>query len=199
MHDRLERHLDILSKYPPMPFAYDPDKKVFEVGDDFIPLSQYSSYMSQPGEPMSQEQTRELISTSKLALGLFGNHLQMPSMYSWLKSLNIADFNQVQETVTDVMIEAYKDLNERVPEKLVKGSHWGFGMGLIRPGHPTLNVLGDCACYGVEVHGHIFGEYDWEDGFAEYGLHNIDWPSQKVALFAGAGALAQMCVREVEA
>jgi hypothetical protein len=148
---------------------------------------------------MSQNQTRELISTSKLALGLFGNHLQMPSMYNWVKSLNNTDLNQVKETVTDVMIEAYRNLDERVPETLVKGSHWGFDMGLIRPGHPTLNVLGDCACYGVDVHGHIFGEYDWEDGFAEYGLHNIDWPSQKVALFAGAGALAQMCERETKA
>jgi hypothetical protein len=199
MHDRLERHLDILSEFPPIPFAYDPSKRIFEVGDDFIPLSQYSSYLQQPVDPISQEQACELISTSKLALNVFGNHMQMPILYEWLKSLDANNINRVKETVTDVMMDAYTALDERVSSKLEKGTHWGFGMGLVRPGHPILNVLGDCACYGVEVHGHIFGEQDWEDGFSEYGLHNIDWPNQKVALFAGAGALANMCEVEIEA
>lgn len=196
MSERIERHLDLLSKYPPTPFAYDPAMRVFEIGNDFVPLSQYDSYEPMPAVPISQEQAYELVSTTNLAVGIFGNHFQMPNMFNWLKSLDNHALSSVQENITETMIEAYKELDER-PLKLEKGTHWGFGMGMLRPGHPILNVLGDCACYGVEVHGKIFSEQDWEDGFSEYGLHNIDWQAQKVALFAGVGALAHICEVEI--
>jgi len=44
----------------------------------------------------------------------------------------------------------------------------------------------------------IFSERHWKDGFAEYDLHNVDKIYQELALLAGAGALASMCVNEAK-
>lgn len=54
-----------------------------------------------------------------------------------------------------------------------------------------LQVPGNCACMGPELSGAYF-EGRIEEGFAEYGLHNVDRWQQKAALYAGLGHLAYL-------
>lgn len=192
MSERFDHKLDLLAKYPPIPFSYDADSQAFTVGEAVVQLEDFAAYGGITMNPLSLDEVREMISESKMALDCFDNILQFSSTYNWLRSLDSAGLNQVSGQVTDAMIDAFGTLQPN-SGTLEKGSHWGFGMGFIRPGHPTFNVLGDCACLGVNLYGNMFDQHDFADGFAEYGLHNIDWPAQKVSLYAGAGALAQLC------
>lgn len=192
MSEWMEYKLELLAKYPPVPFSYDASTQLFTIGNDTVELNDFENYDAYSADPMSVDEVYELVDRSQLAVSLFGSILQLPPMYKWLTTLNTADMQQVRGQVTDTMIDAYSSLK---PDSgaLEKGTHWGFGMDFIRPGHPTFTVVGDCACLGVNLYGNIFDQNNFEDGLAEYGLHNIDWPAQKTALFAGAGVLAQLC------
>lgn len=186
--------LELLAKYPPATFLYDAESRQFTVGSEQVPLSEFdeSEYRRTPPEPLKLEQAQTLIDESSLLLNSFGAHFQTPRMYKWLTSLDAAAWQSASDNVTDVMIDAFAEVSDMPRKQLLKGSLWGFGTTFYRPGHPSFTVLGDCACYGVSPQGYVFGQDSWEDGFAEYTPHNIDFPAQRIALYAGAGALAAM-------
>lgn len=194
---RLQYATELLAAYPPLPFGYDRDTRAFTVGGERVALADYEHYHAAVQEPVSVKQAAEAIEHSTLALNSLGNHYQFPRLYNWLKDLDDAAWTNVSDAVTETMIDAYANLSDCNAAQLQKGSHWGFGTSLYRPGHPVFHVLGDCACYGVSPYG-MFGENMWSEGLSEYSLHNIDWKTQLVALHAGAGALARMCELETE-
>jgi hypothetical protein len=189
-----EANLELLASYPPLAFLYDAESKQFTVGTEQVPLGDFDEYGRRipSATPTTPEQAQLLIDESSLLLNIFGTHFQTPRMYRWLTSLDAGTWKKTSDAVVDVMIDVFAEVGDMPRKELLKGTHWGFGAGLYRPGHPSFTVLGDCACYGVSPQGHVFEEHDWKDGFAEYALHNIDFPAQRIALYAGAGALAAM-------
>lgn len=197
MTTRTDFALEMFANYPPQPFTYDADSKQFTVGSDQVALNEWIDYdhRRQPVDPITPAQAETLITDNALLLTVFGTHCQVPRMYNWLTSLDAPAWRTVSNNATEAMIDAFATVSDMPKKKLLTGTHWGFGVGLYRPGHPSFNVLGDCACYGVSPDAHLFGQDSWEEGFSEYTPHNIDFPAQKIALFAGAGALAAM-VRE---
>lgn len=192
---RKEAVLELLAICPPSAFSYDAELKEFTIGTERVPLNDFNKYRRDvsPVDPITPEQAQVLIDENNLLLNAAGTrHYQMPRMYTWLSSLSVERWKQISNTVTEVMVDSFAEVNDTSREQLRKGSHWGFGVGLYRPGHPSFRVLGDCACYGVSPFGHVFKENSWGDGFAEYDGHNIDSPVQRIVLYAGAGALAAM-------
>jgi hypothetical protein len=192
-----ERAAYLFSQYPPQAFSYDADTRRFTIGDEQIALQDYGQYTASPTDSIELEQAAHLINTTPLALNVFGNHYQLPRMYNWITGLDKNGWNDVSESVTEIMMTAYSETSGDARSQLEKGTHWGFGVGLYRPGHPVFSVIGDCACYGVSPHG-VIGEDYWSEGLAEYSAHNIDWKAQIVALHAGAGALASLCTLDTE-
>ena len=192
MSNSSERLTGLITEFPPAPFTYEPDTMKFLIGDDSIPLKDFAEHNMPTMESVTELEALRIMNESALAYNVFDSLYQFPMLTNWLKLRTEQQTAQVQDYVTDVMIAAYRDLGERVPRQLLRGSQWGFGMGFYRPGHPSFTVLGDCACFGVSLYGGI-GEEMWDDGFAEYGFHNIDWSAQRTTLLAGAGALSSTC------
>lgn len=193
MSERLtERIVEIFSAYPPAPFTYDADERMFTIGQEKVALDRYADYIAQHADSISSEQALALVEENALLLNVFDNHFQMPRMTEWIRSQTEKDWQNVSNSITETMIQAYAEVSGYDKKQLLKGTFMGFGLVLYRPGHPVFNVVGNCACYGVSPHGYVLDEHYWNDGFAEYESHNIDNQFQLTALHAGAGALAAM-------
>lgn len=192
MSNSSERLTGLFTEFPPAPFAYEPDSRSFSISGDVVPLKDFAEHATLRPDSISEADALRLMDETPLAYNVFDSLYQFPILTNWLKSRTLQQTAEVQDHVTDVMIDAYRELGDKVPGKLMKGSLWGFEMGFYRPGHPSFQVLGDCACFGVSLYGSI-GEEMWDDGFAEYGFHNIDWSAQRTTLLAGAGALSTTC------
>jgi hypothetical protein len=181
--------IEFFSEFPPYPFSYEPNTQQFLLGDESVGLKEFHEYYIEPREPISQEEAAALIRESPLAIQSSEELHMLPSLHKWLTSITLDSWRALQDETTEVLIDSYAELSGTAKHKLLKGSHWGFGTEFIRPGHPIFTVLGDCACYGVGLYG-TFGQEAWDAGFASFDFHNIDWPAQKIALMAGAGAVA---------
>ncbi len=192
---RNERILNLFSTHPPIPFAYEAATRQFNVGGQHILLENYAEYIQPERSPISRAESAELLTESTLLLNVFDGLYQMPRMYQWLKAVDEGAWRNVRSEVIEVMMDAYQGLSGLDKEHLRTGTHWGFNAGFYRPGHPVFNVLGDCACFGVNPDSHIFGEAMWEQGFSEYSGHNVDTNVQRVSLLAGVGALGAMVGR----
>jgi hypothetical protein len=174
----------------PPTFGYDPERKSFAIGTEQVSLADFSAHHAAGHEPSDEEGAKRLIDEAYLTLSIFDTPCIMPRLTSWMKSLKTEQSQQLTDDVTDVLIDTYAEVGDAPRSKLLKGSHWGFGMSWLREAQPNLVVLGDCACLGVDLYGNMFPEHDWPDGFAELTLHNVDWPAQKTSLYAGIGSLA---------
>lgn len=174
--------IEIFSEYPPEKFAYDPADRQFTVGEETIALTALT--LRRP----FREDTLSKTDASDVLLH-HGGLLMMPRLYDALRGLSSERAQNVADNVTQTLIDAYAGLTNMSKKMLLKGSHWGFGMSYLRPGHPNLTVLGDCACSGIGQYG-MFGAKAHDEGFGEFDLHNIDRPEQAVALAAGVGAIA---------
>jgi hypothetical protein len=184
--------VELFMEIPPYPFSYDVNAQQFHVGAEAIELKEFSEYDIEPREPISREDATALIDESALLIHSSGGVHMMPRLHRWLTGLEPSATQEVREKATDALIDSYAELSGVVRNKLLKGTHWGFSTSFIRPGHLNFLVVGDCACYGVGLYG-TFREDAWHEGFASFEFHNIDWPAQRVALMAGAGAVARMC------
>ena len=118
-----------------------------------------------------------------------------PRMFTWLTS---TDIETAFEDTKTVMREVFADIqNIEIDATNQEGlSVWNFGAHFIREGHVRLQVIGDCACLGTIPDGGIVDSDDWETGYVEYGLHNIDMPAQYISLFAGLGHLASLALQQ---
>ena len=180
--------VEIFSEYPPETFAYDPEDKQFTVGEDTVALTALTLRRPLREDTLSKAAAAELIDTSDILLH-HGGLLMMPKLYNALRNLSSKSAQNVADNVADTLIDAYAGLTGTSRKRLLKGSHWGFGMGYLRPGHPDMTVLGDCACCGIGQYG-TFDASTHAEGFGEFALHNIDRREQAVALAAGVGSLA---------
>lgn len=143
------------------------------------------------GEPVTKEQ----INTHPVLLGTWGNPITTPKFYSWLRAGDkSANFQQTAR----VMKEVFEDVSQ---EKLDGKRHdemhpLGFSASLQREGHINLSVLGNCACLGTDPDGHLVDWNEWDSGYTELALHNIDTKPQYVSIMAGLGHLALRCGEE---
>ncbi len=176
---------------------------LFRVDNDTVPVNEYIHYKPGIKEPISPEEAKTFIDEHVLVLGSLDHLQQMPRMTNWLKGKDEAGIAELRAIVVDTMIQAFvaTDTNHTFTEKRLqkmRNDFTGFSMTMLQPGHPNFTVAGNCACMGPLPQGMvILGEGYWPYGFAEYDLHNIDAPHQEIALYAGAGALAQLCELEI--
>lgn len=101
------------------------------------------------------------------------------------------EVDQTLEETRLVMSEAYSRLAN--PDAVVDSSntgYMGFHFGLLRPQHPTLFTLGNCACVGVDPMGIQFDETDWDTGYTSWAVHNVETGIQWISLYAGLGHLS---------
>lgn len=123
-----------------------------------------------------------------------GSPLATPIFNSWLRE----HFDSSQSADTHrVMLEVFEEVHgmkvgaiNNKPDRL-----FGFSAAQTRPGHLELSVLGNCACLGVCVDGHVVDYHEWDTGYAQYEFHNIDFDAQRVSLLAGIGHLANKAIR----
>lgn len=172
-------------------FYYEHDERLFVVGGKEISVGDerlQHELRFPDGEPVPKEQ----INSHPVLLGLWAEPLATPKFYTWLDSQS--DDSSFVET-THIMKEVF----EEVSGEPLQGRHhnkmhpFGFSAGLLRKGHLNLSVIGNCACLGSNPDGHTVDWEDWDSGFVEMTLHNIDTRPQHVSIMAGLGHLALRC------
>lgn len=171
---------------------YEHDERLFVVGGIECEVADEdleTQFQFGEGEPVQKEN----INNHPVLLGVWGNPITTPKFYEWLKN-NDALMTDFQQTA-QVMKEVFEDVSQ---EKL-SGKHQdrmhplGFSAGLQREGHVNLSVLGNCACLGTNPDGHLVDWHEWDSGYTELSLHNIDTKPQYVSIMAGLGHLALRC------
>lgn len=120
------------------------------------------------------------------------NPLSMPGMYRWI---NEKFTPEVSQQTTEVMMDVYSALSPNVPSDEIRRMVGRGSMGFTADkypnhGHLNLTVMGLCACLGVDQMSTLTSSQDWVAGYASYRGHNLDWPKQKVSIYAGLAHVA---------
>lgn len=178
------------------PFLYDHSVKQFVISgitvalEDFDPYTFIRTASSLRGTGIDFDDMPK----HALLMPSFGHVIAGPKLHEWI------DANVVEAggTARQVMFDAYKSLLENGDElldevEISKNSvgHMGFAAGLSEYGGIHLQVIGDCACMGASPYGYFIDD-KFEEGFAEYDLHNADTQVQRASLYAGLGHIARL-------
>jgi hypothetical protein len=190
MSERRERAVLLFSHALPPIFGYDPEQKNFLVGGEWVSLGDFPEHNPEAFEPADEASAARLVDEAHMILSVFDTPCAMPKLSTWLNNLGAKQARQLSEDVTEVLIDAYAEVGDAPRNRLLKGDLWGFTMSWQRRGQPTVSVLGNCACAGIDLEGNFFKQKDWGEGFAEFTLHNVDWQAQRTSLYAGMGSLA---------
>lgn len=189
--------VEIFSKYTAEAFTYNPNDKIFRIGQAAVPLIEKFGYVSEEPQPSSEAEIATLIDAEPMLIQFDEELFSTPVLRNWLKGQGRLTSRDIQDGVIEAMTEAYVLSGGKKSATKFKGnSYRDFGFG-ISEYFPEFRVFGDCACLAPNPDGYIFNHMDWEDGYAQYGFHNVDKPFELVALLAGAGALASMCKAEL--
>lgn len=171
-------------------FVYDQTARQFLIDDQTVALKDFDPYNYNPyvlngidyeGLPVTAMPETALLIPSH------GGLIVGPNLHNWAQE----NIDSVL-AATDVMHEAYTQFVEDSPDDISSErsvGHFGFNAGLREDGGIHLQVLGDCACMGPDPHSHTI-EGHFENGYAQYELHNADYPMQRASLYAGLGYLA---------
>lgn len=179
------------------PFAYDQSVQGFVIAkrtvalEDFDPHTFNFHELGLDGEEVDFDD----LSEQALVIPSFGALIAGPRLHEWAKR-----HPREVAAARQVMREAFRSLtadDELLADMLdEEGSsddpvgHLGFAASLRGEAAGVhLQVLGNCACMGPDPHGNYI-EGQFEEGFAEYGLHNADSQAQRASLYAGLGHLA---------
>lgn len=176
------------------PFSYDETSKVFLVGETVIDLVQFDT----PTFPYIYEGDKDGIPVEEMLnypafipVGtILVNIIGGPKLHNWIA----ANPDKVRDA-HKVMVDAFsafldEPLGESLTREDVHGSS-GFRITAGQNGGLDLQVAGDCACSGPDLYSHhIRGQF--ENGFAEYDLHNADIQAQRASLYAGIGHLSRL-------
>ena len=166
------------------PFYFDEYTQKFYIGGNYVELIDYpNSQLPMQGKRVSE--------TDALLLTHVG-HFGLTKLFEFLQTPQRVD--QIRQGVVDLMVDVYESIKgidlgkiSRQPDSL-----FGFNLNLLRPGHISLNVIGNCACYGVDPSSHFLEEIDMDYGLMHFAEHNIDDEAQRTALHAGLGHLAKL-------
>jgi hypothetical protein len=176
------------SEFGMHPMSYDVDARAFTIGGKVVPLTS-PDLVLETHSPSGIEVVHNEIMEVPVHVGLFGNPFATPKFYRWLQeSCRKDDLESARRVMMTVFEEVHGVQLGKIQDS--PDNLFGFGVGFLRPGHLTLNTIGNCACLGVSVDGHIVSYREWDTGFAEYEFHNIDMPAQRISLLAGMGHLA---------
>lgn len=187
----------IFSKYPASSFTYSLPERQFTIGQETVPLAEKFEHLTIPQEPVSEADAENLMDASPLLIQFDEDLYLMPKLRNWLRASDMVKLRQAKELVIEAMVDAYVVLGGRKSVTRFRGSsHRDFAFGITHEAHPQFQVYGDCACLGVTAAGGIFDHKAWPEGYGQFDLHNVDHPYELVALFAGAGALANVCQTE---
>ncbi len=175
------------------PFSYDEAEKSFYIADQKVPANElgWSTCMKLKVEGALEGMQPDLsdIAEQTLLVPGFGNILGGRKLHEWLAESP----ERIGEAVP-VMKDTYAYITQEDSE-LMDSNLWGFGSGLKEDGTLHLNVIGDCACLGVLPDSFVLKvgpESRFEEGFAEYSLHNIDTEAQLASIYSGIGHLARL-------
>ncbi len=172
-------------------FAYVHDQQIFVVGGVEHGLTTLD-LLDKLEYPQGHKVGIDNLPNIPMALDVFGHPISTPRFFSWATKM---DTSVVFTSTRTVMREVFGTI---IGKKLSSDTEdaaagMGFGASFIREGHINLSVLGSCACIGPRVDGHTVDYHEWETGYAEYEVHNIDAEVQFISLYAGIGHMARLC------
>lgn len=172
------------------PLHYNLDERTFVIGGKTIPLDS-SDLVRETYDPSGEEVAGEALLATAVGIGIWGNPLTTPKFYDWLQEGCTQNDLENARVAMHGVFEVRRGM--KVKRELgTNDSLWGFSAGFLRPGHLNLSTIGNCACLGVKVDGHIVDSDEWDTGFAEYEFHNTDYDFQRISLMAGLGHLARL-------
>lgn len=171
-------------------FSYDHSLGQFYIGGKNFSLSD-SDIEDRLLFPEGEIVPKEKLKSHPVILDNFGHPATTPKLFSWITSI---DEKPVFAEASAVMKDVYIRISgERLSdEDIASRIHYDFGVGFIREGHMTLRVIGNCACLGTNPEGNFISGDDWDTGYTELELHNVDSAEQHISLFAGLGHLATL-------
>jgi len=134
------------------PFTYDFEQRTFTIAGETLELANldlYKNLLLPVGAPISANELLEV----PVALDIFGHPVTTPELFSWLTKPETSE--HFQQTA-DVMRDAFSELGDILKERHHKEMNaMGFSCYLLREGHISLSVLGNCACLGTNPDGHL--------------------------------------------
>jgi hypothetical protein len=173
------------------PFSYRNDDSVFEIAGVEIPLADFDPYSFNPYLPEFGIDPDGIeiddIPNHPALIPTFGNLLVGPKLHDWANQ-NTDQLLNVFKVMHKAYAAFYDDPSQISGEKGV--GHMGFASGPREDGGIHLQVMGDCACMGPNYNS-FYIRNQFENGYAEYDLHNADFQFQRASLYAGLGHLAR--------
>jgi hypothetical protein len=174
---------------------YSADENVLTVGNKTLPLESAWLEDQSPWNLVEFDGTNQL-ENSTVCLNPHSKPIGAPRFHEWLGRMSSKE--SVYLGTIKVMRSVFATLRPdiEIPETSNPGS-FGFGMSINERNHVHLLTGGFCACLGENAQGHWVNDRDWQEGYCEYGWHNIDDHSQAWSLLAGMGHLACLAAQEV--
>ena len=124
-----------------------------------------------------------------LFLGIFGKLVGGPALHVFNRQ-NPEKLSEVVPVMRSIYEEVLGETLEQEGDDEFVG-FMGFACRVSEGGDLNLQVLGNCACIGINQHG-LYTHDGIENGFVEYDLHNIDSDSQLVSIYAGMGHVSRL-------
>jgi len=175
--------------------SYDHTASMFTIGDMQLALRDENIYdalvFGRGADTMPND-----VPGIPVFIGTFGSPVTTPKFYSWLTGIETKKvFDETATVIRDTFSAVH---NVTINSSDRGGSVFGADVYFLRPGHLSLQTIGNCACLGVSVGSMIVDYEEWDRGYAAYEFHNIDWPAQYISLMAGLGHLAALCEAETK-
>jgi hypothetical protein len=178
------------------PFSYRSEDGVFVIASAEIAETVFDPYGFNPYRPELGIDPEGIdvddVPNHPLMIPTFGKLLAGPKLHDWAKNnpSKLLDTYKIMHKVCS----AFFDDPSQISDKSSVG-HMGFASGPREDGGIHLQVLGDCACLGPDPHS-LYVKNQFENGYAEYDLHNADYQYQRVGLYAGLGHIARLAMEK---
>ncbi len=169
------------------PLTYDVNTEMFTIATKDVALHEFDLYTFNYLEMGLSGKGIEINDALKYPalLPVIGNVILGPKLHEFAK-----EYPQEITDTANIMRTAFSSFLEDPSQVDDMGGHLGFAAGLRRDEGIHLQVMGNCACMGPDPNG-IFPSR-FEEGFAEYFLHNADSQAQRASLYAGIGHIARL-------
>jgi hypothetical protein len=195
--------------FPSRSFYFDPGRREFIVGNStekqVINLSEVRSPLDIESKVCEMKADIGLDNQEMLLLTPFGTLLETPSLRKWLNSLSEEEKDVVSRKTQKIISDVYGMFNPLYkPSKMLPRSYSTHAINALILDHGvfSLHTMGEYATLQRTNHQATFNAVNYRNRDleeaeetnvslpTEYGLHNTDFPEQRLSLYAGAGTIA---------
>lgn len=191
--DRLSQVKRRLALSRPVSFTYDHTTRSFNFGNKSIApqdILEFGAPYSIAEDELSDDSVTEMLET-------------VPMVYTYRAPISLPVFQKFiysgwTKELTHETIQVMADLMPEIASMRegLSLEQLGFRAMCIREnansrcGRIDLGVPGSCACLGPDATTPGWGSQYWSEGIMNYSYHNINIPTQRIALMGGLGHLA---------